>query len=66
MTALSTGFAMIPMALALGEGSEMWRPLALTALGGLISSTFLTLLVVPVAYSVFEDVAVRLGLSKSK
>ncbi len=65
MTAFTTGFAMIPMALAMREGSEMWQPLALTAVGGLISSTFLTLLVVPVAYSVFEEVAVRLGLSKS-
>ena len=65
MTAFSTGFAMIPMALAMQEGSEMWRPLALTALGGLLSSTFLTLLVVPVAYSIFEDLGVQLGLSKS-
>jgi len=62
MTALATVMAMIPMALALREGSDMWRPLGITVLGGLVSSTFLTLLVVPVAYSLVEQVAERLGV----
>ena len=65
MTALATFFAMIPMALALREGSDMWRPLGITVLGGLFSSTLLTLLVVPVAYSLVEDVARRLGFSSA-
>ncbi|MBC7286803.1 MAG: efflux RND transporter permease subunit [Armatimonadetes bacterium] len=62
MTALATMFAMIPMALALREGSDMWRPLGITVLGGLISSTFLTLLVVPVAYSIVDQVAEALHI----
>ncbi len=55
MTALSTIFAMIPMALAIREGSEMFKPLAIAVLGGLSTSTFLTLLVVPALYSLFEE-----------
>lgn len=62
MTALATFFAMVPMALAIREGSDMWRPLGVTVLGGLFSSTFLTLLVVPVVYSIVDSVAERLGI----
>jgi HAE1 family hydrophobic/amphiphilic exporter-1 len=62
MTALATMAAMIPMALGLREGSDMWRPLGITVLGGLVSSTFLTLLVVPVAYSLVDQLARRLGV----
>lgn len=62
MTALATIAAMIPMALALREGSDIWRPLGITVLGGLVSSTFLTLLVVPVAYSVLDQIGTRLGI----
>lgn len=55
MTALGTIFAMIPMALAMREGSEMFKPLAIVVLGGLTTSTFLTLLVVPVIYSIVDE-----------
>ncbi len=55
MTALGTIFAMIPMALAMREGSEMFKPLAIAVLGGLTTSTFLTLLVVPVIYSIVDE-----------
>ncbi len=61
MTAIATLLAMLPMALALREGSGMWRPLGITVIGGLFSSTFLTLLVVPVAYSLVDDLAHKLG-----
>jgi HAE1 family hydrophobic/amphiphilic exporter-1 len=54
MTALTTMLAMIPLALALGEGSEAQAPLARAVVGGLLSSTLITLLVVPVVYSLFE------------
>ncbi len=57
MTAIATLFAMLPLALALRAGSEMWQPLAITVIGGLITSTFLPLFVVPVAYSLFEQVS---------
>jgi HAE1 family hydrophobic/amphiphilic exporter-1 len=54
MTALTTIMAMIPLALGLGEGSEAQSPLARAVVGGLISSTLITLVVVPVVYSIFE------------
>ncbi|MGB4704075.1 MAG: efflux RND transporter permease subunit [Candidatus Saccharicenans sp.] len=55
MTALTTIIAMVPMAIGLGEGSEVQSPLARTVIGGLISSTFITLVVIPVVYSIFEQ-----------
>ncbi len=50
MTALVAGLGFIPMALATGAGSEVQRPLATVVIGGIISSTFLTLLTLPVLY----------------
>ena len=50
MTTATTVLGLLPMALGLGEGSELRAPMALTVIGGLLSSTFLTLLVVPVIY----------------
>ncbi len=61
MTAMATLFAMVPLALALRAGSEMWQPLAITVIGGLLTSTFLTLFVVPVAYSLSEQVGAWLS-----
>ncbi|MDI6698020.1 MAG: efflux RND transporter permease subunit [Candidatus Saccharicenans sp.] len=55
MTALTTIIAMLPMAIGLGEGSEVQAPLARTVIGGLTSSTFITLIVIPVVYSLFEQ-----------
>ncbi len=46
---------MLPSALALAEGSEFRAPLAIAVIGGLITSTLLTLLVVPVVYTLFDD-----------
>jgi CzcA family heavy metal efflux pump len=54
MTALASGLALVPIAMAMGEpGNEIQAPMALVILGGLLSSTFLTLVVVPVLYSWF-------------
>lgn len=50
MTAATTSLGLIPLLLATGPGSEIQRPLALAVVGGLITSTFLTLLVLPVLY----------------
>ena len=50
MTALTTIFAMVPVAMGLGEGSELWQPLGVTVIGGLISATLLTLIVEPCLY----------------
>lgn len=53
MTALVASFGFIPMALATGTGAEVQKPLALVVIGGLISATLLTLLVLPALYKVF-------------
>ncbi len=55
MTALVASLGFVPMALATGRGSEVQRPLATVVIGGIISSTFLTLLVLPGLYYVFHE-----------
>jgi len=54
MTAFTTIFALLPLALRTGEGSELWSPLAVSVIGGLLVSTLITLVFVPVMYSIFE------------
>jgi len=54
MTALVAGFGFIPMALSTGQGSEVQRPLATVVIGGLVTSTVLTLVVLPVLYDWVE------------
>ena len=53
MTALVASLGFVPMALATGTGAEVQRPLATVVIGGLLSSTLLTLLVLPVLYRIF-------------
>ncbi|HPU93159.1 MAG TPA: efflux RND transporter permease subunit, partial [Candidatus Saccharicenans sp.] len=55
MTALTTILGMLPLALGIGEGSEVQTPLARVVIGGLTSSTFVTLVVIPVVYSLLEQ-----------
>ena len=55
MTTLAMIFGMMPLAFALGSGAEMRAPMARAVIGGLITSTVLTLLVVPVMYTVLDD-----------
>jgi len=55
MTALCTSIAMLPMALGLGEGSESQAPLATVVVGGLLFSTLITLVLVPVGYTLMDD-----------
>jgi HAE1 family hydrophobic/amphiphilic exporter-1 len=57
MTATTTIIGLIPLALGLGEGGEAQAPMARAVIGGLLSSTLITLVFVPVVYSIFE----RLG-----
>jgi len=54
MTTLTTVLGLLPMALGLGQGAEMRSPMAITVIGGLLTSAFLTLLVVPVMYSLLD------------
>ncbi|HEX2189893.1 MAG TPA: efflux RND transporter permease subunit [Longimicrobiaceae bacterium] len=60
MTTLTTLFGMIPLALGIGEGSELMQPLAIAMIGGLSLSTLLTLFVVPSAYVTFNTLGDRL------
>ncbi len=54
MTAFTTILGMLPMALSQGEGSEIWRPMGIVVIGGLLVSTFITLIVVPVLYGILS------------
>ncbi|MDD4217987.1 MAG: efflux RND transporter permease subunit [Bacteroidales bacterium] len=54
MTALTTGLGMLPLALSTGEGAEIWSPMGISVIGGLVFSTVLTLIVIPVIYAIFE------------
>ena len=60
MTATTTIMALFPLALGLSEGGEAQAPMARAVIGGLLSSTLITLVIVPVVYSVFE------GMGKKK
>ncbi len=55
MTASTTILAMVPMAIGIGEGGEAQAPLARAVVGGMISSALITLVLVPVVYSYFEE-----------
>ncbi|MCV9886475.1 efflux RND transporter permease subunit [Metabacillus halosaccharovorans] len=54
MTALTTILGLVPLALGLGEGTEINRPMGITVIGGLISSTFLSLFIIPIVYSLVD------------
>jgi HAE1 family hydrophobic/amphiphilic exporter-1 len=59
LTALTTMLGTIPMAFSRTAGAEMRNPLAITLLGGLVATTFLTLFVIPIMYSLFERVSFK-------
>ncbi len=54
ITSISTILGLVPMALALGEGAEIRRPMAVTIIGGMLVATFMTLIVIPVLYSLLD------------
>jgi cobalt-zinc-cadmium resistance protein CzcA len=55
MTAMTTALGLMPLLFATGTGSEVQRPLATVVVGGLITSTILTLLVLPALYKYFAE-----------
>jgi HAE1 family hydrophobic/amphiphilic exporter-1 len=61
MTTLAMIFGMMPLALALSEGSEMRAPMGQAVIGGVITSSLLTLVVVPVVYCYMDDLAQALA-----
>ena len=58
MTTLTTILGLVPLALGIGEGAELQAPMATVVIGGLTLSTVLTLVFIPVLYTIFEDVSV--------
>ena len=65
MTAVSTIIGILPIALALGAGAEGRRPLGVAVVSGMLTSTVLTLVVVPVVYSMLDDTRARVARRKS-
>ena len=59
LTALTTILGMLPMAMTKSSGAEMRAPIAVTVLAGLVATTFLTLFVIPIIYSMFEKVSFK-------
>ncbi|MDD2995944.1 MAG: efflux RND transporter permease subunit [Paludibacter sp.] len=59
MTTLTTVLGMLPLALSNAQGSEMWKSMAITVIGGLSVSTILTLVIVPTIYAIFGGVGVK-------
>ena len=59
MTTLTTILGLLPLALGIGSGAEMQAPLATVMIGGLLVGTILTLVVLPVVYTLLEDIASR-------
>jgi len=53
MTTLTTVLGMLPLAIGFGEGSEIWRPMGVAIMGGLTFSTVITLVLIPVVYTMF-------------
>jgi HAE1 family hydrophobic/amphiphilic exporter-1 len=55
MTTLTTALGLLPLSFGFGEGGETQAPLARVVIGGLLSSTLITLVLIPVVYSIFEQ-----------
>ena len=66
MTTFTTVFGLIPMAVISSTGSELQRPLALVVIGGLLFTTFLTLILIPVGYEVLESLKARRKARKAE
>lgn len=59
MTSFTTIFGMLPIGLGIGEGAETLAPLGIAVIGGLLTSTFLTLLIIPCVYTVIDDIGYK-------
>ncbi len=56
MTTLTTVLGLLPLSLGIGDGAEAQQPMAVVVIGGLLFSTILTLVIIPVVYSIFDDI----------
>ena len=61
MTTIAMVIGMVPIAMAQGDGADMNRGIAIVIIGGLLSSLFLTLIIVPVVYSIFDGIQRKFG-----
>ena len=59
MTAFTTILGMLPLAMSTGEGSEIWRPMGITVIGGLVFSTIVTMIIIPVMYGLLARTGER-------
>ena len=66
MTSLTTVLGMLPMAMGLGEGSEIWQPMGVAVVGGLLMSTIITLFIVPSLYAMLEGSLERRAQRKAE
>ena len=66
MTALTTILAMVPIALKLGSGAELWVGMARAVIGGLTLATVLTLIIIPIIYLFFEQITLKHAMKKHK
>jgi len=66
MTTLTTVLGMLPLAMGLGSGAELYRPLAIVVVGGLSISTVLTLFYIPVAYMMIDEIKESISLVRLK
>src|SRR5207237_10920188 len=66
MTAFSTIAGILPIAIGFGAGAESRRPMGVAVVGGMLTSTFLTLFVIPVVYTLFSDLAERFRLKPAE
>ena len=66
MTSLTTVLGMLPMALGIGEGSEIWQPMGVAVVGGLVMSTLITLFIVPSLYAMLEGSKERRARRKAE
>ena len=61
MTTMTTVLGMLPLSLGIGEGSENYRGMAITVMFGLSFSTILTLVIIPILFTLVEDFIEKLG-----
>ena len=66
MTTLTTILGMLPLAISNSQGSEMWKPMAITVIGGLTVSTMLTLIIIPTLYTLFAASGIKRQHRKNK
>ena len=59
MTMMTTCLGLLPLSLGIGSGVELQAPMGITVIGGLICSTVITLIIVPVIYTLFDDQSLK-------